>query len=241
MNESTAIPVKNEILTGFTRAIPVMMGYFTVGFAYGILAQNAGLSVFDGILMSVIVYAGSAQLIGAGMFAMGVNPLSIIFTTFIVNMRHLLMSAAISPNLKGWNNTELTLFGLELTDETFALHSSTFAREKPSKTSLFVSNASSQISWVLGSILGMLAGSLIPDIRPFGLDFVLSSMFIALIFMQLQNRRQLTVVLIAGISAMLLKWIGVTQWNVIFATLIGATAGVLIEEAGKTAPEVRHD
>ena len=192
MNETTTLPVKNEILTGFTRAIPVMMGYFTVGFAYGILAQNAGLSVFDGVLMSVIVYAGSAQLIGAGMFGLGAHPLSIIFTTFIVNLRHLLMSAAISPNLKGWNSTELTLFGLELTDETFALHSSTFAQSQPSKTSLFVSNLSSQISWVLGSVLGMLAGSLIPDIRPFGLDFVLSAMFIALIFMQLQNRRQLT-------------------------------------------------
>ena len=105
MNKTAAIPAKNEVLTGFTRAIPVMMGYFTVGFAYGILAQNAGLSIFNGILMSVIVYAGSAQLIGAGMFGMGAHPLSIIFTTFIVNLRHLLMSAAISPNLKGWSKT----------------------------------------------------------------------------------------------------------------------------------------
>jgi 4-azaleucine resistance transporter AzlC len=154
MSTTTTLPHTTiEFRKGFTRAIPVMLGYVTIGFAYGVLAQNAGLSLFNGVLMSVIVYAGSAQLIGAGMFALGAHPLSIIATTFIVNLRHLLMSAAIAPRLKEtseiWTKTEVFLFGLELTDETFALHSITFARETPGKTSLFVSNVSSQLSWII--------------------------------------------------------------------------------------------
>jgi len=237
MNQTTIKHLRSELFTGLTRAIPIMLGYLTVGFAYGILAQNAGLSLFNGILMSVVVYAGSAQLIGAGMFAMAAHPLSIIATTFIVNLRHMLMSAAISPNLKGWHKTELSIFGFELTDETFALHSTTFSQVHPSKTSLFTSNFVSQCSWIIGTALGMLAGSLIPDIRPLGLDFVLSAMFIALIFMQLKNNRQVAVIFISGLSAMLLKLAGVTHWNVIIATLIAATAGTLIEAAAPKAGE----
>ncbi|NSW53389.1 MAG: AzlC family ABC transporter permease [Anaerolineae bacterium] len=226
-----------EWLAGITRAVPVMLGYVTVGFAYGVLAQDAGLSLFNGVLMSLAVYAGSAQLIGAGMFAMAAHPLSIILTTFIVNLRHLLMSAAIAPRLRDaavpWTRAEITLFGLELTDETFALHASTFARETPSKASLFASNAASQLSWIIGSALGMLAGSLIGDIRPFGLDFVLSAMFIALIFMQLQHRRQLLIAVLAGLLSMLLLAGGMAQWNVILATVATAAVGVLLEEPWK--------
>ena len=222
-------PLRQQWMQGALRALPVMLGYVTVGFAYGVMAQEAGLSLFNGVLMSVIVYAGSAQLIGAGMFGAGAHPFAIIFTTFIVNLRHLLMSAAISPHLKGWNKTELTLFGLELTDETFALHSSSFAVESPTKTSLFASNLFSQLAWVAGSLLGMLAGSLIGDIRPFGLDFVLPAMFAALIFMQLKNRRQLLIALLAGGISMLLLGLGMTQWNVILATLAAATVGAVLE------------
>lgn len=229
--------LQTEWLKGLTRAIPVMLGYVTVGFAYGVLAQNAGLSLLNGVLMSLIVYAGSAQLIGAGMFAMAAHPLSIILTTFIVNLRHLLMSAAIAPRLRDtdtpWSRTEIVLFGLELTDETFALHTSTFAQGKPSKTSLFVSNAASQLSWIVGSALGMLVGSLIGDIRPFGLDFVLSAMFVALIFMQLQNHRQLMIAVLAGVISMLFLAGGLQQWNVILATIVAAAIGVLLEEPWK--------
>ncbi|NMC45588.1 MAG: AzlC family ABC transporter permease, partial [Chloroflexi bacterium] len=72
------------ILQGMEMALPVVLGYLTVGFAYGMLARNAGLSLLESGLMSLIVYAGSAQLISVGLFAAGVPPLSIILTTFIV-------------------------------------------------------------------------------------------------------------------------------------------------------------
>ena len=88
-------------LSGFSQATPIWLGYISVGFAYGVLAQKAGLSMLNAILMSVIVYAGSAQLIAVGLFAAGAPAASIILTTFVVNLRHILMSAAVSTHLKG--------------------------------------------------------------------------------------------------------------------------------------------
>ena len=103
-----------------------MLGYVPVGFAYGVLARKAGISGINTVLMSLLVYAGSAQLIAVGLFAASTSALSIIITTFVVNLRHLLMASAIAPYLKRWRKYELAAFAYELTDETFAVHSAQF-------------------------------------------------------------------------------------------------------------------
>ena len=80
------------------------------------------------VLMSILVYAGSSQLIAVAMFGAGMGPLSIIATTFVVNLRHMLMSASLAPNLRKWSKWELAAFAYEITDESFAIHSTRFAR-----------------------------------------------------------------------------------------------------------------
>ena len=116
------------IFSRLSPAIPVMLGYVPVGFAYGMLAANAGLTTLETLLMSVLVFAGSAQLMAVGMFAQGINPLSIIATTFIVNLRHLLMSASLSTYHGGLARRRSGGFCYELTDETFAVHNLRFER-----------------------------------------------------------------------------------------------------------------
>ena len=74
-------------LRGASRALPITLGYVPIGFAYGVLAEKAGLSAFNTLTMSIFVYAGSAQLIAVGLFDTNAAPLSIILTTFIVNLR----------------------------------------------------------------------------------------------------------------------------------------------------------
>ena len=87
----SSLPQQTEIKSSWFRsvspALPVVMGYLPIGFAYGVLAVNGGLSVFQTVLMSIIVYAGSSQLIAAGLFALAINPFSIIATTFIVEFK----------------------------------------------------------------------------------------------------------------------------------------------------------
>ncbi len=210
-------------------ALPVIMGYLPVGFAFGVLGVNAGISTLNTILMSIIVFAGSAQLMATAFFAQGMNPISIIITTFIVNLRHMLMSASLSTHMKEWKKAEVAGFCYELTDETFAVHSLRFEKGETEPLSAIGINLICQSAWVIGTVLGVLAGNLIKDVKPFALDYALPAMFIALLILQIKNRRHFWVALVAGLISLLIWGLGITQWNVILATLVGATLGAIIE------------
>ncbi len=215
---------------GLRLAFPVVLGYLPVGFTFGVLAQKFGLSPLNAILMSVLVYAGSAQYIAIGLLAAAAPWLSIVFTTFVVNLRMMLMSAALSPFLRTWSKPELALFAQQLTDETFAVHATQFAAAPPEKRTVFVINMASQASWVLGTWLGLLGGQLVPDVEQFGLDYALPALFIALLVMQTKSRVQVVVAVLTGLLSVGFLLLGMDQWNVIVATLIGATAGVVMEQ-----------
>lgn len=230
-HESTA--ARWPWLRGVALAAPIVMGYIPIGFAYGVLAQQAGLSVRNTLLMSLIVYAGSSQFIAVGLFAAGTPALSVILTTFVVNLRHMLMSAALSPYLKGWRKIELAAFAYELTDESFAVHVTRFADKMPPKAETFAINVTAQIAWILGSWLGMVAGQLITDVEPLALDYTLSAMFVALLVMQIKDNVQIAVAVATGLLAVGLTLGGMGHWSVILATVIGATLGVIIEQQQK--------
>jgi 4-azaleucine resistance transporter AzlC len=238
-----SLALRSALLRGITRALPIVMGYIPIGFAYGVLATQAGLSLFNTLAMSTIVYAGSAQLIAVGLFAAAAPPLSIVATTFIVNLRHMLSSAALSPYLRGWHKWQLAIFAYELTDESFALHSAQFPNGVPSKVEVGALNLTAQVSWIFGSWWGAVVGARIADIRPLALDYTLPAMFIALLVMQLMHRqpggRRMEVVVAAmtGLLAVGLTLWGADRWSVILATLAGATAGVVMERLGSSAEE----
>jgi 4-azaleucine resistance transporter AzlC len=216
-------------LGGVMAALPIMLGYLPVGFAYGVLAHKAGLSTFNTLMMSMIVFAGSAQLIAVGLVANGITSLTIILTTFIVNLRHLLMSAAIFPHIARWQKRELAGFAYELTDETFALHSTRFNLGQVEKSEAFIINIVSHITWVLGGGLGVVVGQLLVDVEPLALDYVLPAMFIGLLVMQIKSRTQVWVALLAGTASVAFLLLGFSQLHVIIATIIGATFGAWME------------
>lgn len=216
-------------LEGVTLALPIALGYIPIGFAFGVLANNAGISTLNAVLMSLLVYAGSSQLIAVGLFIGGTPALSIVLTTLVVNLRHLLMASSLSPYLRGWRLTELAAFGYQLTDETFAVHSAEFPVRTARQAVAFAVNLTAQASWVFGSWLGCTAGHLIPDVSPFGLDFALPAMFIALLVFQLKDAAHVGAALLAGLLSLVLHQAGVDRWNVIFATVAAATLFVLLE------------
>jgi 4-azaleucine resistance transporter AzlC len=217
-------------VSGLTKASPIVFGYIPIGLTFGVLAQKAGLSSFNALMMSLLVYAGSSQLVATGLFAAGAPAASIILTTFVVNLRHLLLSAAIAPFLKRWRKRELAAFAYQLTDETFALHAARFPSGMPSKVEVFAINATAQTVWLLGTGLGGALGQVIADVEPLGLDYVLPAMFVALIVLQIKDGGQIGVALIAGALSVSLLTLGIDQWNVIIATVISASIGVLIEQ-----------
>jgi 4-azaleucine resistance transporter AzlC len=225
----------SPLMRGILQAMPVVMGYIPIGFAFGVQAGQGHLSLTATLLMSLIVYAGSAQLIAAAMFASGQPMLSIVLTTFIVNLRHLLMSAAIAPYLSRWPKLSRFLFATELTDETFAIHSLQFATLVPQQQQVFAANLTSHLSWITGSVLGYAAGSLLSDVKPYGLDYALSAMFIALLLLQIKHSKMVCVALVAGLISVVLTIVGISTWSVIIASVLGATVGVVLETWTKKA------
>jgi 4-azaleucine resistance transporter AzlC len=227
----------SNLTTVFSTALPVILGYLPVGFAYGVLAANAGLSIMQTLAFSIFVYAGSSQLIAVGLIAQGIHPLSIVLTTLIVNLRHLLMSASLSPHMKQWTRFEVAGFCFELTDETFAVHSLRFKKSEDSARPSIQVNLICQLAWLVGSLLGVLAGDAISDVKPFALDYALPAMFIALLLLQATNWRHVVVALVGGALSLTLWAAGLTQWNVILAAVAAAMLGAVLETTRKISAD----
>lgn len=217
------------LLPALKQTLPIILGYLPVGFAYGVLAQKSGLSATNTMLMSLIVFAGSAQLIAVGLLASGTGAASVILTTFVVNLRHLLMSASLAPYLRTWSRLQQALFAFQLTDETFALHSSRFPRGETSKPETLAINMIAQSAWLGGSLLGLLAGTLITDVKPIGLDYALPAMFMVLLVWQLTTWTRWITAVLAGAISVGLALAGLSQTNVILATVLAASLGLGVE------------
>ncbi|HHU75976.1 MAG TPA: AzlC family ABC transporter permease [Firmicutes bacterium] len=215
---------------GATRSLPIVLGYIPIGLAFGILAANVGLNSLETTFMSIIVYAGSAQLISLGLIESQAGLFTIVMTTFLVNLRHTLMSAALSPHLKHLSRLQQAYFAFELTDESFAVHSRDFKGEtNPVAIRLFTTNTLAHLSWVSGSALGFYTGALFTNLESWGIDYALPAMFIALLAMQLDNKRKYLVGAFAMLLSTFLFILPVGHWYIIIATLAGATAGALLD------------
>ncbi len=232
-------PGNNQALIGMVRAVPIMLGYLPIGLAFGVLASTAGLDVYSAVAMSVFVYAGSAQLIAVGMIAAGAGVAAVTVTVFLVNLRHLLMSAYLAPYLRRLKTWQQALFSYEITDESFAVHSVFFRQHGvPPNEQLFSLNVSAHLTWITGTLLGAwVGGRLVFDTEAFGIDYALPAMFIALLVMQTENLRHIAVAALAGALGLGFYLAGMNQFYIILATIIAATAGVFLDgRADQKAP-----
>lgn len=233
--ESVAPPaMEGTFWTGLKAASPVVLGYLPIGFAFGVLARTAGLTVAEVGLMSLLVYAGSAQFIGAGMVAAGAALPAIISTTFLVNLRHLLMSTALVPSLKGNRPWQNTLLAYGITDETFAVNASLLQGRPVGPAFVAGLHMTSHFSWVAASVVGALAGSASIDTAKYGLDFALPAMFVGLLMPNLRGpdarSRSVSALVAAALAVgITLLFPGGSSWSIIAATLVAATVGVLLK------------
>ena len=151
----SGISSASPLAEGLRRALPIVLGYLPVGFAFGVLAVKNNIPPSLAVAMSVLMFSGSGQFVFAGMWGAGASALSIIAAVFIVNLRYLLQSAAESPWLAGLPRAQRFLLGLGLTDETFAVHITAFQNGwQRSLTTLFVCNHTAQLGWVSGAAIG---------------------------------------------------------------------------------------
>jgi 4-azaleucine resistance transporter AzlC len=229
-----------NFFAGARLALPVVLGYLPVGFAFGVLAVQAGMSPVTVGLMSYFVYAGSAQLIAVQLMTSGVGMASIVLTTFVVNLRHLLMSAAMTPYLRGWSKPLQAWFCFEMTDESFALNLGRFASHGVNKGEVLGLNSFAHAGWVTGGIMGALFDSAIGDLTHLGLDFALPGMFIALLLPHVHVPRKLFALCLGACFSLIFALLGAGQWNVILATVCAATLAAFMPSPGKSGKESAH-
>lgn len=142
--------------TAFRDTIPVMTGYLFLGFGFGILAQQNGLSLWWALAMSAFIYAGSMQFVAVTMLSGGTNIFAAALTTLAVNARHLFYGISMIDRYRGTGKKKPYLI-FSLSDETYSLVS----QKEPGQDGgnyYFLVSALDQFYWCFGTLLGAAAG-----------------------------------------------------------------------------------
>nr|WP_106783801.1 AzlC family ABC transporter permease [Lysinibacillus timonensis] len=234
LNQSFTV---NTFSQGIKDCLPTLLGYISIGLAFGVIGIASQLSVLEIFLLSVLVYAGSAQFIFCGLYVAGAPISVIIITTFIVNLRHFLMSLTIAPHLTRYSSLRNIGFGTLLTDETFGVAVTKLGKEKQLGGNWMDGlNLTAYLTWIASCTIGGLVGKWIPNAESWGLDFALIAMFIALVVLNLVDLAKSKLMhylkLIGWMAGILyiLTYFVPGHLAVLIATFIVATIGVATEK-----------
>ncbi len=217
--------------------LPTVFGYLGIATAFGVIARASGFSTITVILMSVIIYACSAQFTTVSMLAAGSPIASIVFATFMVNSRMILMSTTVAPYFKKDSLGKGMLIGTLLTDESFALamNKLNYTNGKMNFSWFNTENIISYSTWVIATMIGALLGNFIEDPKKLGLDFANVAMFIGLLYLQVNSDKALnkTLQVIVVLLTLVLTYISTiilpASLVIIAVTLIGCTLGMVIK------------
>ena len=169
----------------FKLSIPIFMGYFPLGVAFGILAKSMGVSAFIAIALSTLAYGGAAQFMMLSLFSTGTGLLEVFIVSYLVNLRHTFYGLAL---LKEYKDLKFRLFNIAtLTDETFAIFKALKIADAAERSYVFTRlNLLSWLYWAAGTAVGCLAGELI-RVDTSGLEFSLTALFIVIAMEMFKN------------------------------------------------------
>lgn len=170
---------KHPVYCAFLDTLPVMAGYVFLGFGFGILMYQSGYGVLWSGAMSLFIYAGSMQYMAVSLLTGGASLVTTAFTTIVVNARHLFYGISMVDVYRGAGRKKPYMI-FALTDETYSLVSQNQPPEGISRHGYcFLVSLFDQSYWVGGTVLGALAGRLIP-INYEGIEFVLTALFVTI-------------------------------------------------------------
>jgi 4-azaleucine resistance transporter AzlC len=229
---------KSEFLEGIKVGVPVAVGYIPIAVAFGLLARSFAIPNQITILMSLLIYAGASQFIGINLLVLGASYSEIVITTFILNLRHFLMTAALSQKIetevsKKWRS--FLAFGI--TDETFTVG---VLRSDKNLSKYFILglNTIAYFSWNVGTWVGLFLAPSLPDVIKASMGIALYAMFIGLLVPNIRKSKSVFVISCMAITInSLLSWLpifaGVSNgWGIIIATVLSAAIGACIYPQG---------
>ena len=190
----------------FPHTLPVFTGFIFLGIAYGILMSSQGFSIIWSILMSLFVYAGSAQYLGITFLTSSFNPIYAFLMTLMVNARHIFYGISMLDKFKEAGKLKpFLIFGQ--CDETFSIIHAAKAPEGVDKNwFMFFITLLNYIYWALGTALGGLLSSVI-SFNTNGLDFVLTALFVVIFVGQwkkVENRKPALIGLLSSIGCLII-------------------------------------
>ncbi len=218
--------VKRHFSLGARAGLPVVLSFIPVGIAYGLMAVAAGYSPAETVFMSVAVFAGASQMMSTGMYVQGAGIAAIILATFVLNLRHLIMSTCVINRIKNAPLGRKLLCSFGITDETFAIF--TTEDEEKATVPFFIGLALvSYLAWVGGSAIGAFASDFLPAILTASFGVAMYAMFVGLIVPDLRGNWSLAllVVIAAALNCLLSSFME-PSWATVCATIAAAFAGV---------------
>ncbi len=223
---------RERFLTGWKAMIPLWLGVVPFGLAYAVTAREAGLSLVETQALSVLVFAGSAQISAVALFGRGAGGAEIVLTTLLLNVRHVLYGLALGRRLRLRGARRLTGAFL-LTDEAFGVVSAgkerSFAHLLGVELSLFV-------TWNLATLGGAVLGGSIPDPSAVGVDMVFPLAFLALLVPLVTGRVEAAVAIGSGALAWALSHEVGGGLTILLTGILGSLAGAWLTRDQPTTP-----
>lgn len=232
----------SEFKKGLQAGISIGIGYFPIALTFGLLAKTTGLSIYEAILMSMIVFAGASQYISLSLIAYGTGIVEIIITTFIVNIRHFLMSTSLNEKCEEDHLGNKLVYSFGITDETFSV----VATKDGTVTTgfMFGVNLIAYASWVIFTGAGHLIGASLPQTLQESMGVALYAMFVGLLVPSM--KKSVKVVFLATLAAVFnsiftLGQVMVQGWAIVTSTILSAVIIELIEVGKAKQRGVKHE
>lgn len=220
-----------ELKFAFIKCTPIMVSYFFVSCAYGLIMQQGGFNWVWSMLCSTFIYTGAFQMVLATFFASGATIVTVLLTCAFMSVRQIFYGLSYIDDFKK-TGKKLPYMIHALTDETYALLNSidTYPTDLDKSKTQFYIQLVSQLSWIIGSIVGGVAGNLIPA-NVTGIDFALTALFITIVVDQWRHTKDHQPALIGSMSAIVFLLV-LGSSNFLLPTLL-VTCGLLMLVARK--------
>lgn len=224
---------KQQFYRGLIASIPILISLIPVALLLGAQALQTGLTVYDITLMAGINFAGGSEFVALSIWSFPPQILLIILTTFLVNSRHILMGAALTPYLKGLPNYKVFSTLFFMCDETWAMG---FMEIKRSTHKLFNypfylgACTGIYLTWLLSTAIGALLGPLFGDIRQYGFDMAFIAVFLVLLKGMWRGIKPAIPWLISFIASLITYLIVTGPWYVMVGAITGLLSAYLMVE-----------
>ena len=226
--------IPRDFLAGVRAALPILLGVVPFAMITGVAAAAVGLTVFETIGMSVIVFAGASQMAVMQLMKNGSPWIIMVLTAWIINLRFVMYSAAMAPSLNKLATWKKSLLAYMLSDQAFGASMSHFARYPEAEQRWFYFGAALTLwsVWQVSAIAGSLLGALVP--ASWGFDFAFPLSFMAMMFAALSDRPTVLAALIGGLMAVFAKGLPYNM-GLVLAILVGIGSGLLAENMQRAA------